>query len=558
MLSLLYTATARAISYEKTSPLHTHSHPQFSPPIMTTGTDSASREVKQEERVPSSGGDISGSFNTQQMSGPQASHASAASTAGRLDRMEEQLNRFMENILKWQQQMMQQPPLRAEYSRAPATTHTQLFGLSAHPSSPSPGDYSAADSLPPPQRIQPAHRKSFGRPSTPNSYIPLTPAPQQHPAAAGQPAQSRLDQEAEDDVGELSEVSDDDEPLPPRDTHMEAIRKAVTHAVKKFHGQRAKDTYTVIDWVEQVETEFTIHMGERKRGRLDIVRSLLAGPALKWMNRTVREMNDQVKKGLRTERAEWHLVRREFIAAHLGSSTAQTFKAELRALRLGSSTCKSPSELNAQFDQLAELAYPDRRGEGALEGVLGEEYANIVAQSDMELYTSIESNLGPQTIDEWKVALARYWTARQNVAIKKKLLKTPAAQPFRGKSWASKSSGLNRSSATSQSTLAAVQTEDGERQEGEPEAAESEDSQQQQQQLNAAGGRSSQRGGRASRGGGGQRGRGGGAERAPQGEVERQAALQNRRCFQCGEKGHIKNECPNPTYQQLKEQAGQQ
>jgi hypothetical protein len=149
----------------------------------------------------------------------------------------------------------------------------------------------------------------------------------------------------------------------------------------------------VIDWVEKVDTEFSIHMGDRQAGRLDVVRSLLAGSALKWMNRKLQEMN------MRNEAVEWQVVRKDFIDVHLGASTIETFKAQLRSLRLGSEGCKNPSELNTQFDHLAELAFPqvmaDRRTDSAMASVLGEEYRRIVANSDQSLWRNIERNAAP-------------------------------------------------------------------------------------------------------------------------------------------------------------------
>ena len=111
---------------------------------------------------------------------------------------------------------------------------------------------------------------------------------------------------------------------------------------------------------------------------------------------------------------EWDVLRQPFIDAHLGINTIETFKAELRALRLGSEDCPTPSELNKQFDHMAELAYPDRLT-NSMASVLGDEYRTIIAASNAQLYRTVERSHAPQTLDEWKKAVARHWAAELNI-----------------------------------------------------------------------------------------------------------------------------------------------
>ena len=56
-------------------------------------------------------------------------------------------------------------------------------------------------------------------------------------------------------------------------------------------------------------------------------------------------------------------MRAPFIDQHLGVNTIETFKAQLRSLRLGSTTTPSPVELNQEFDRLAALAYPSHHSD---------------------------------------------------------------------------------------------------------------------------------------------------------------------------------------------------
>jgi hypothetical protein len=340
-----------------------------------------------------------------------------------------------------------------------------------------------------------------------------------------------------------------EEGMPARDKRMEQVRKTMLTSVKPFHGQTAKDTYTVIDWVEKVDTEFSIHMGERQTGRLDVVRSLLAGSALKWMNRKLQDMN------MRNEAVEWQVVRRDFIDAHLGASTIETFKAQLRSLRLGSDGCKNPSELNTQFDHLAELAYPqgtaDRRADSAMATVLGDEYRRIVANSDLFLYRNIERNAAPTTLEEWKLALGRHWSAERTIEnMVKQLRPREQLQPQRGRGGATTRGGYGRGGGHSGSASISVNaiSDSGASMEGEEHTVEGES----EPQLSAVAG--SSRGGRGGSQGGDRRGRGG------VWTSERLKLYEEQKCFNCKKPGHVRAACPSPPIpksQQSNEKADQ-
>lgn len=450
--------------------------------------------------------------------------------------MQEQMQLFMVHQQQTQQQIhaiqQQAVAAAAEQHRSAASVRRQTVSLPSYPTTPAVGEYSAGASLPLPPRV---HRSSFGRPSTPAVSIPFTPPAQRAAAVPRVEAKERSDDE-EDDTA--ADGRDAETYMPTRDKRMEQVRKSMLHSVKPFHGRTKLDTYTVIDWVEKLDTEFSIHMGERESGRMDVVRSLLAGQALKWANRRVAEMN------ARGEEAEWHAVRADFIDAHLGSSTIETFKAELRALRLGSDDCKNPSELNTQFDRLAELSYPmalgltDRRSDAAMATVLGDEYRRIVAESNQFLWRNIERSVAPTTLDEWKVALARHWSAERTIDnMKKQLRPSQEQQSQRGGGTTRGGRGRGGGSGggtAAQPTLNAI-LDTTERGEGETE-------EQFETQLTAVPS-TSQRGGR----GGGRGGRGGGGA----GQSKRYSPelikklSEERKCFNCGQVGHISRDCVN-------------
>ena len=238
-------------------------------------------------------------------------------------------------------------------------------------------EYSASAALPlPPVVAQPPRRQSYGMPlATSAAYTPSTPA-----AATRTARQVNWDDEEgtqEAEHGRPAESADSDSRrVVEHDKQWERASKALSSVIKSFYGQASKDNDNIIDWVEKVDTIFSIRMKDRPDGRLDLVRQMLAGTALKWMNRYVQELNEQLSRGEISGPVEWNLLRQPFIDAHLGVNTIETFKAELRMLRLGSTKCPTPVEFNKEFDHLVELAFPDRRL-GTMSTVLGDEYAQI-------------------------------------------------------------------------------------------------------------------------------------------------------------------------------------
>ena len=57
----------------------------------------------------------------------------------------------------------------------------------------------------------------------------------------------------------------------------------------------------------------------------------------------------------------------------------------------------------------------DRRADSAMATVLGDEYRRIVADSRPQMWRNIERSAAPTTLEEWKVALARHWSAERTI-----------------------------------------------------------------------------------------------------------------------------------------------
>ncbi len=295
-------------------------------------------------------------------------------------RMDEQLSRQLEQ----QQQQFQHRMEQLEQATRKNAAYTAT--LSSTPYRPTHVSASAAMQRPP------VRRQSMGivaptAPFTPGSLAGRSATPSSARAVLHDIMES-LDDEHRAERGEGGGHSDGhSQPaaspaaqhptLPVMSKEMREVRKAFVSTVKPYDGKTTTDFANVLEWVEKVDTEFSVLMGEVEDGRIELVRSRLQGSALVWVN---REIARREKMGMASE---WRDLRQPFVDAHLGVNTVETFKAELRALRWAAHDCKTPTSSTAQFDRLAELAFPtsQQMAPTAAGELLGEEYEAIVAQS---------------------------------------------------------------------------------------------------------------------------------------------------------------------------------
>ena len=460
---------------------------------------------------------------------------------------------MQQQMLQMQQQMAQMQMSRSNSRRSVSETLHTVQSERA-------GEYSASAAVQQPPVLQ-HRRESMGFPSyafTPGPVATPRPAAARPYAATTAPRMQSLD-EGKEEVSHLGspvrtaaaavqEATDDG--LPAYDERMHHVKKAMIAVMKPFpfHGQPDVDKLNVLSWVEKIDTEFSINMGTRQAGRLDIVRSLLAGPALLWMNDKVRDLTRKAERGELSEEIEWATMRAPFIDQHLGVNTIETFKAQLRALRLGSSSTPTPVELNQEFDRLAALAYPSHQSD-LRETVLGDEYGTIIASSNSTIYRSVAYTNYPGTLDEWKLHVSRRWAAGKNVEAVEARVRgmTSTSRPHGG--WRGRGGRTGNGNAGQQLNAVAGETEDGAGEEGAPH-----DQQVQaapQQQLNAAAGPvNGQRGGGGGRGGRGGRGRGGGESRGGEGRgmpasltEEQKKWWSDNACLKCGQQGHRARGC---------------
>lgn len=323
--------------------------------------------------------------------------------------------------------------------------------------------------------------------------------------------------------------------LPVVSKEMREVRKSFVSTVKPYDGKTTTDFQNVLEWVEKVDTEFSVLMGEVEEGRIELVRSRLQGSALVWMN---REIVQRERMGLATE---WNDLRQPFIDAHLGVNTIETFKGELRALRWGEAPTVTLPELNKRFDHLAELVYPNSRWEDSMQAVLGDEYKRIIAASKLWVYKSVAFNQCPTRLEDWKRCVSDRWAAESDVErMVAQLPRGRVDSTSRGRGGERGASAWQSRGGSVATPLNAVgaDTTPEDTMQGEPHTVEGEDDKQQLGSVSS----SSNRGSRGGRGG---RGRGGGGSRQPM-SAEKQKLYDERKCFRCHKPGHTVAGCPVP------------
>ena len=523
------------------SPLRIHPHSPMPTPGSDVGTSADSLPaggVKSEQHV----GTQNVSVHSTEGSGKEERTQGKQSTNSNTELMMAQL---MEGMKQMQQMIaMQQQRMDDMESGRAGNRRTVSDTLHVVSSGERVGEYRASASVQQPPVLGAQHRRqSIGIPSsafTPGIVSTPRPAAVHRYGAMAAPRMGSLDEGSEEDdrndaptaSAAATTVPDivADDGLPAFDSRMLQVRKAMFASMKSytFHGQPDVDKLNVLSWVEKVDTEFSINMGTRQAGRLDIVRSLLAGPALMWMNEKTRDLTRKAARGELSEEIEWETMRRPFIDQHLGVNTIETFKQQLRALKLGSTTTPTPVELNQEFDRLAALAYPSHHSD-MRETVLGDEYGTIIASSNLTIYRSVAYTNYPSTLDEWKLHVSRRWAAGKNAEAVEARVRGSAA---RGNYY--KNNDRSNAGSKPAASAAAMQSTDGAGVEGQ-QGGEDEDA---DEQLSAASGRQ-----------GGQR---------PQWSDETKRRYKEGRCFTCGEKNHMKDKCPKKLAekQQGKDKAG--
>ena len=111
--------------------------------------------------------------------------------------------------------------------------------------------------------------------------------------------------------------------------------------VDPFYADKSKDNgLTVMDFVEKIESQMNDLLNLYPQHRLMVVRTFLKAGAMRWMNVKLSELRTKaIAEGrhLDEQPIQWdRAVRRLFIAAHVGTDTAEIWLSKLALLTLGS------------------------------------------------------------------------------------------------------------------------------------------------------------------------------------------------------------------------------
>ena len=320
--------------------------------------------------------------------------------------------------------------------------------------------------------------------------------------------------------------------------------------VEPFYADKTKDkSTTVMDFVEKIETVMSDVIGDEPRYRWTIVRFFLAEGAMRWGNNKQEELHARAVlegRDMRLRPIDWDTeIRRDFIKAHVGPDSADTWLAKLGALRLGSKATPTPIELENQFDTIARHIYPTTMvGDDRSELLLAKYWNDIVSLSQPKMHEEIIMRHTPSTLREWKTATVKQWNAFETLKVARTQQRAAAGTSWNrspgdgrgfGGGWRGRANqGADRPAPAS---VASMSSTDGAGPEGQQSSEEGEPD----EQLSAASHDRSGRGGRQTN--------------FRSADIEK--LYREGRCFICKEKGHMKDTCPKkPEQQQHKQQQG--
>lgn len=293
-------------------------------------------------------------------------------------------------------------------------------------------------------------------------------------------------------------------------TAMERALKIVGRFLPKFYGnsERDKDNdLTVDDFVTKVESALADVLPSNPGARLSVIRMCLQDDALDWFNSRMEEL---IEAGI--ERPDWQKdMRAAFIDAYNPRNTYALRVLELKSLRLGVAPTKTPAELAARFDSIVRRMYPGvKTSRVDHDQRLAGDYAEIICNSDEQMWNRILRSGTAVTLQQWKLAVAQQWHAEELIRQRE-------------------ASTSSRSAAPQTSQRRVVTSGKGDEASEEGEKAET---------VNAMrSDRTGSSGGRGGRGGGSLR------SRLDLSTAERRQRYIDGQCVECGKTGHIAKDC---------------
>ena len=365
------------------------------------------------------------------------------------------------------------------------------------------------------------------------------PAPRDDEPGSGSPSSGSADSGAEDERPPQQQMHDRSHRKrsgPGRDgLSWKEIMNLAPKQVETFYGNSARDKErTVMQYLSDLnQCAQRLLRSADDPYVVEIVKLTTGDNARQHVQdkeQLIAEAGQRSGRDFRTEPLSWrNEFLEEFVERHIGTDLPEVWLQQLKCLVLGKGKCKTPMDLDSQFDQLARRVYPRLNLHDMQEHImLAETYGNCVANGNQALYDRITEIHSPTTLRDWKIALAKQWAAEEKKRLRAAAQRSDRPAYQRGGGYA----------AQKTATLHAV-SEEGVQ--GEPHTDEGADDS--KQSLAAVG---SGRGGRGGRGHGGRgRGRGGGESGGMPSNLteEQQKWWKEGLCLKCGQSGHRARGC---------------
>jgi hypothetical protein len=189
----------------------------------------------------------------------------------------------------------------------------------------------------------------------------------------------------------------------------------------KFYGDKKHDKdIDIYTFVRAVDFHLERWMPGQMTGRLELAISCTSGPAQMWLLNKKDDLSILVARGqIKAEMAEWDEIKDEFTERMGGGQTQRLYQSRLDDLRMGKKEGSDEvMKFITTFREYALRAYPldkhpDTRARSLM---LGKIFQQRVCDSDFYVWKEAMRMMpGPETLEEWEVALSSAWTTEQAV-----------------------------------------------------------------------------------------------------------------------------------------------
>jgi hypothetical protein len=181
----------------------------------------------------------------------------------------------------------------------------------------------------------------------------------------------------------------------------------------EFTGDELSQRLKVRQWVTQVNNWINLFIGKDRDGssqelRMETVATRLSGGALIWYE------TEKAKAEITGRVLRWDEIMEKFIAKFEGQDNRLLMEQELELLTYKQGKCRDLYKLEAEFDRLRLLLYPNSEGNSDFDRMLGNLYGSAIQRGDAALHTKMLEMGLPRSLNEWKALATRAVVLRQH------------------------------------------------------------------------------------------------------------------------------------------------